>query len=769
VKAGPTLRRRRDDALIAAVLAALTLALTLSDVAWRADRLLYDASLAWWTRPAPPDIVIVAIDDASIDAIGRWPWPRTVHATVLAQLAQAQPKAIALDLVLSEPEPEGDRWLADALQQAAPQVPVVMPVAWQVLDGQLKVLAPNTVLRRQVTLGASEPAVDADGVLRHLFLHAGPPDAMLPHLALALLLAGGDALHPGLSPEPGPAPDAASDAWRRDGRLLMRFSGPPGNVPRVSYVDVLQGRVPAQALAGRYLLVGMTAQGLGDTLATPVNASHRAMPGVEVLANATALLRDGGGLRVVPPTLVGALSALALMGLVFAFRRLGDRRALPLALATVPVAALASVGSLGLGWVWSPVAYVVPALLAYPLWSWRRLQHTVYLLDREIQALAAERADGSLTAADAQPLDDGSDPLARRLHELATTGQQLRDARRFLAGTLDQLPTAMLVGDAHDHVALANAQAATLFEVDQAADLRGLDLPRLVAEFAPKTALDWPAELAALRPGTAGLSVEARLGRHDLLLHVGSVDLQGQRRLIVSAADLATVREAQRLREETLAFVSHDLRGPASSMMLLTDLHLQGKSPLGTEALVREMQRLAQRTLALADDFVHAARAQTRPLDLTPVVPADLLAEGVADLRARALEAAVDLSVQAHGDRPVRLDRQLASRALANLVSNALKHAPRGSAVQVHAWRDHAGLRVDVIDAGPGMAPDQRAALVRGEEALRVAGPGGVGLGLLFVRRVARRHGGSLTAGPGPAGVGERFSLRLAEQSSGNP
>jgi hypothetical protein len=190
---------------------------------------------------------------------------------------------------------------------------------------------------------------------------------------------------------------------------------------------------------------------------------------------------------------------------------------------------------------------------------------------------------------------------------------------------------------------------------------------------------------------------------------------------------------------------------------------------LSTEALLREMHRLAGRTLTLADDFVHAARAQTRPLDLAPVVPADLLEEGVADLRARALAGGVSLHVQAHGDRPLSLDPQLAQRALANLVSNALKHAPRGSSVQVQAWRDLAGLRVDVTDAGPGLAPDQRAALVRGEDALRVAGPHGVGLGLLFVRRVARRHGGSLTAGPGPAGVGERFTLRLADQASGNP
>jgi CHASE2 domain-containing sensor protein len=763
----PALRRRRDDALIAAALAALALALALGGWAWRADRLLYDAALAFWERPAPADIVIVAIDDASVEAIGRWPWPRSVHATLLERLAAAEPKAIALDLVLSEPDADGDPWLATALQRAAP---VVMPVAWQEVDGLLSVLAPTPALRAHVRLGAAESAVDADGVLRHLFLHAGPAPAPYPHLALALLQAGGDRLHPDLVPDAGPAGAAAAPAdshWRRADRLLLRFAGPPGTVPRLSYLDVLQGRVPASELAGRYLLVGMTAQGLGDTLATPVNARHQAMPGVEVLAQAAAMLRDGGGLRAVPPGIVGAASALALVALVLGFRRLGARRALPLALGTVPLVAAASVGAVGAGWVASPVPYIVPALLAYPLWSWRRLEHAVRVLDREIRALAVEHVAGA-PAADPRPGTAG-DPLALRLHELARAGQLLREARRFLAGTLEGLPTAMLVGDDHGRVALANARAAALFEVERAEDLQGLDLARLVAEFTPAAPVAWPAALAALTAGGPGLSVEARLGRVDHLVHVGAVELLGQRRLIVSVADLTPVREAQRQREETLAFVSHDLRGPASSMVLLADLHQQGRSPLPEGELVPELRRLAERTLALADDFVLAARAQTRPLTLEAVAPQDLLADGIADARTPAAAAGVTLAARTEGDAPLWLDRPLVVRALANLVSNAIRHAPPGSTVGVTAWRDRSGLRVDVTDAGPGLAADQRAALVRGEDALRVGGPGGVGLGLLVVRRVASRHGGSLTAAPGPFGRGECMSLRLADPDSGNP
>ena len=61
---------------VAVVLAALAFALALGGWTWRADRLVYDIGLSFWRRPVPEGIVIVAIDDASVAAIGRWPWPR---------------------------------------------------------------------------------------------------------------------------------------------------------------------------------------------------------------------------------------------------------------------------------------------------------------------------------------------------------------------------------------------------------------------------------------------------------------------------------------------------------------------------------------------------------------------------------------------------------------------------------------------------------------------------------------------------------------------
>lgn len=745
-------RHWRDELVIAAVLAALAAAVATGGWAWRLDRLVYDLGLALWTRPAPDDIVIVAIDDASVEAIGRWPWRRAVHATLLEKIAAAKPRAIALDLVLSEPDadPGQDRLLAAALARAAP---VVLP-----LGGA----PPDPALRGGAVLGAAEPAMDADGVLRHAYLRNITASGTQPHLALALLQAGGERPHPAVRVDTDP--DGRPGAFgRRDERLLVRFAGPPGTVRRIAYVDLLSGTVPVSELSGRYVLIGMTALGLGDTLATPVNAHHRSMPGVEVIANVLYTLRSGDTVAPLGERTLAVLSAAALLALMLAIGAAGARAALPLALGSVPLALLASLLALRAGTWASPVPYALGALLAYPLWSWRRLERAVAGMDAEIARLAQEPL-----LAGAAPAS-GRDAVTQRLQTLQQAGAALRQARRFLADTLEAMPTAMLVAGGDARVQLGNASAAALFEVEGAADLHGLDLLRLLGEFKTAQPVDWPAAVAALQPGAPGLAVEARgSAGGDFVLHVAALELPTGRGLVVSVADVEPVKAAQREREEALAFVSHDLRSPAASIVLLADMELQGSSPHAPDALLREVRRLAARTLELSEDFVRAAQAQTRPLQLQTVALPALLDEALADHRAQAAAAGVTLQQVVH-QAEVRLDRLLVARAIGNLVSNAIKHAPRGSRVELSARVEAAQLAVQVLDAGEGLSEAQMAQLAQGEEGREqgaaVRDARGVGLGLLFVQRVARRHGGRLRALPPPHGRGACLVLELPADS----
>ncbi|OYU74633.1 MAG: hypothetical protein CFE45_34395, partial [Burkholderiales bacterium PBB5] len=290
------------------------------------------------------------------------------------------------------------------------------------------------------------------------------------------------------------------------------------------------------------------------------------------------------------PASAAACSAAALLLLRLAFTRVGPRVALPLAVSSVPLAVLASLLALNAGlWV-SPVPYCMAAVLAYPLWSWRRLERAVSRLDQEIAQLVQAEPLNAPTPAGiaARGRSTDGDVLESRLHALRRAGLLLRETRRFFAEALAAMPTAMLVGDRELRVVLANPRAAALFDVGDVEEMLGLNLARLLGEFTPTAGpFDWQQALQQLQPGAPPLAVEVGLDKAAgaeagvqggaYVVNVAVVELQGLPRLIVTLSDVEPVKQAQRDREEVLAFVSHDLRSPASAIMLLADLYQQGK------------------------------------------------------------------------------------------------------------------------------------------------------------------------------------------------
>jgi len=157
---------------VVAALALLVGAIATREWLWRADQLLYDAALAVWRRPAPQDIVIVAIDDRSLAQVGRWPWRRAVHATLIDRLTEDGAKAVGLDLLLSErdtADAASDASLADAIRRSGRVVlPLVLaPPDRPELDDQLPL---PEFTKAAARLGFAHVVIDADGMVRRLRL-----------------------------------------------------------------------------------------------------------------------------------------------------------------------------------------------------------------------------------------------------------------------------------------------------------------------------------------------------------------------------------------------------------------------------------------------------------------------------------------------------------------------------------------------------------------------------------------------------------------------
>lgn len=356
----------------------------------RLDHALYDWHMRHWGYAPGNEVVIVAIDPASLAALGRWPWPRTVHARLLDRLMADGVRGIGFDVTTAEPDvgqPQNDRALAATV---AASRRVVLPVFAEApaLGGMLQEILPiPAVAKGAAALGQVDVALDADGVARGAYLMAGLGNPYWPSLALAvqrLDRAADRAPLPGLR-------DYAADPrspylWERDNLVLLRYAGPGGSFGRVSYADVLDGKLPPGLLKGKLVLVGATAEGMGDIVATPDGP----MPGVEYQANVLESLRRGS--TILPLSLAARFllgSAMLLLPLAL-YGLPGLRRAWRAALVASLACLLLSALLLRLAHVWWPPAACIALTLAGALawWLQARLEALLHRRARRLHPAA---------------------------------------------------------------------------------------------------------------------------------------------------------------------------------------------------------------------------------------------------------------------------------------------------------------------------------------------------------------------------------------------
>ncbi len=162
----------------------------------------------------------------------------------------------------------------------------------------------------------------------------------------------------------------------------------------------------------------------------------------------------------------------------------------------------------------------------------------------------------------------------------------------------------------------------------------------------------------------------------------------------------------------------------------------------------------------LVEDLLLLARLdQTRPIERSPVDLAVLAADACSD----AVAAAPDRSVTLDAPEPVVIlgDQHHLRQAIANLVTNALRHTPAGSPIEVSARLADGVATVAVRDHGPGLDDEALAHVFdRFWQADRARVGKGAGLGLAIVAGIAAEHGGEASAA-NAAGGGAQFSLRL--------
>lgn len=310
----------------------------------------------------PPEIAIIAIDEASITRLGRFPWPRALMARGLERISAARPKVIALDVLYSEPTmPTDDQSLATAIARAG-NVVVASQLTKTIGDkGENRVvwLRPLPEIESAAAgVGHVDVVPGHDGIVRALLLRQADDGgaALWAMAAEAIRVAdrgkGGElrelpgAAQIGAHRVPvhsngdeiilGSQNDGAHFERLRPARLHLDYVGPGGSFAgqTYSFSDLLEGKIEQDKLRDKYILVGATAAALGDRLATPFAYTENDLdlqadeltPGVEILANSLSTILRERFYRELPDWLTISLAALAAISVYLSLTVLQGRR-----------------------------------------------------------------------------------------------------------------------------------------------------------------------------------------------------------------------------------------------------------------------------------------------------------------------------------------------------------------------------------------------------------------------------------------------------------
>jgi len=441
-------------------------------------------------RPISGSVAVVDLDEASLDSLGQWPWPRHRVARLLGKIGESGAAAVGLDMVFAEPDrtsltllsgeirrelgvgivlaglpPEvldTDRVLAETLaggpfvlgyqfdfdaRQRKTCVLHPLRAPMHTRDGTVNTMgvfdAPGVVCNLPVlskaagSSGFFNVTPDPDGVLRRVPMVIRHGGILYPSLALALYQRAR-----GVDPilETGPEGvealrlDGKSIPIDRSGNLLVNYRGGHHTFPHVSASAILDGTADPAQLAGKMVLLGTTAAGLKEIRTTPLEA---AQPGVEIHATVLDNLLAGDPIAAPPWAQVLRIVLVLVPGILLTVLLCRARAIWGLA------AALPSVAGIWLGSWWllahrqvylPPLMPVATLLLVFTLLtSLRYLQSDRLVRERTRKlALTQDAIIQSLAALAETRHHETGGHIQRTRHYMRVLARRLQTHPRFL-------------------------------------------------------------------------------------------------------------------------------------------------------------------------------------------------------------------------------------------------------------------------------------------------------------------------------------------------
>lgn len=708
-------------------------------------------------RQTSQEIVIIGVDEQSLEKYGPWPFPRSLHNGLLQQLKEA--KGIGFDLIFSPIDNE-DKKLLEAIETAPP---VVMAVA---SNYQGKVLKPGSIFEGKVKLGHIETELGTDGFVRRIQLYKYDT----PVLAAAMVEAA-DSHYLKNFPTQSSGP-------------LINFYGPEFTFLYLSYRDVLEGDYDEQFFKDRYVLVGSKALALGDVHITPFSIKHP-IPGVEVQATILNNIIDNSFLKELN-ALVWFLCMSCLVMLVWLWPRKTETQNAIFCIGYGIIISVVSIVLFRFNYFLNfgiPLFVLIVSYISHLIFWWIKI--TTGMI-KEIKVLDNQLVDGVETVF--MTLPSSLSYLPPKGKSLKLTGgfqkhiahmhrgiQALALQNGFINHLLsEETPPLILWEKENGLIVLANHRFSSLWKNTINP---GKDLPTLEEfhdfirhKIVDDTKIgDNVEEQKQVEFGTVDRIVDistssgAVKAYHRVVIHTANITELGFTGILASFTDVTEIRELERLKGEVMNIVSHELKLPLTTIMGFAEMLSESLSGSEKE-YATQIQNQSRRLAKMIEDFLDIARIESGKY-LINKYPYDLLAV-VHDAASAVSHSATVKNIEIVYEVPQKIspllgDESLITQVVLNLLDNAVKFSPASAKVRCTVLELTDTIQLKVEDGGQGISDIEKPMVfekfVRGSSQTE---EGGFGLGLSFVKQVVEGHSGGVEVDDSSLG-GAMFTISL--------
>jgi CHASE2 domain-containing sensor protein/signal transduction histidine kinase len=659
-------------------------------------------------------VVLIAIDDRSIQELGRYPWPRRKFTQLMQQLNQAEPSVVAFDVLFSESSPD-DPALARQFEQHG-QV-----ILAQAIDIQNLPLMPINILKTAaVDIGHILREIDPDGITRSVQLQQRDADSLSLQTVKAY----------GLS-HPIPAGTA-----QRQGDLWLNWVGSARSLPQYSLVDVLRNQVPATALKDKIVLIGITATGF-DTLATPFDQNP---PATGVFLHATAMhnLLQNNSLSPIVPGWLAWVLPLLMPGLGLGLSYLRTMRQMLVSGGLVLGLLAGQIGLFGLN-IWLPI--VAPVMLIVGTATLVALTERLrmsYFLQSQVQCLWQTYPGIQIDSAVAVIQSSSQPASIKTLTQLTELAQHLGRSQATQTAIASSLSIGILAADANEKIWFANPIAQKWLEVES-----GQNLPSWLNGGDREVLKDdrwfWLKFESLQLPDS----------QHLLLL---VEDITGRKQLEENLTkQIAEIQWVAQLKDDFISTVSHEMRSPMTNMILSIELMRLVKDPQEQAQYLNQLERECLRQKDFVNDLLNLQidRLPEQGLIQQAIELQTWLPELIYPFQARATTRQQTIRCDCSAMIPAIFTEVVSlERILKELMTNACKYTPPNGDILLHVNMLKSGIvAIGVQNFGVEIPPAELPRIFDKFYRIPQSDPwkqGGTGLGLAIVQRLVARIGGTI-------------------------